>query len=249
MAEKLALLLTCEHGGNRIPPAYQSLFRGRRRLLESHRGYDRGALAAARAMAGRLDAPLIHAEVSRLLVDLNRSPRHRALFSEATRGLPGATRADILARHYWPHRLEVERWIGRRIDAGRTVIHVAVHSFTPVLNGERRRAGIGLLYDPARPVEAALCAAWKAALKAAAGSCGRAAVRRNYPYKGVSDGLTRHLRARFAPGRYAGVELELNQALLRRTGGRALARCLAETLADAMQSLSNASQTAGPACP
>jgi predicted N-formylglutamate amidohydrolase len=239
MTERL-LLLTCEHGGNRIPPAYRPLFRGRRRLLESHLGYDRGALAVARALSKRLGSPLLHAEVSRLLVDLNRSPGHRALFSEVTRALPAAARADLLARHYWPHRLEVERWVRRHATAGRAVIHVAVHSFTPVLNGVRRGADIGLLYDPARPLEAALCAAWKAAL----GRHGLA-VRRNYPYRGVSDGLTRQLRARFAPGRYAGIELELNQALLRGARARALPRRLAEALADAMRSLSNASQTAG----
>jgi hypothetical protein len=37
-------------------------------------------------------------------------------------------------------------------------------------------------------------------------------VRRNYPYAGKGDGLTRILRRRFPPTRYAGIELELNQA-------------------------------------
>jgi predicted N-formylglutamate amidohydrolase len=238
MAETVVLLLTCEHGGNRIPPRYRALFRGQRRRLESHRGYDRGALACARAMAARLAAPLFAAETSRLLVDLNRSLHHPALFSAVTRPLPRVVREQILEHHYHPHRRRVERWIASRIKSGRVVTHVAVHSFTPRLNGERRTADIGLLYDPRRALEAGVCAAWKQALKVD----GRAA-RRNYPYRGVSDGLTRHLRGRFPPERYAGIELEINQRLLRRRGLEALRRQLADTLAVAISSLSIRSQS------
>ena len=56
MPERPALLLTCEHGGNRIPPRYRTLFQGHRRLLESHRGYDRGALAVAILMSRGADS-------------------------------------------------------------------------------------------------------------------------------------------------------------------------------------------------
>ena len=42
------LLRTCEHGGNRVPSAYRSVFRGARSALDSHRGQDMGALALAR---------------------------------------------------------------------------------------------------------------------------------------------------------------------------------------------------------
>ena len=46
-----ALLITCEHGGNRVPHAYRNLFASASRLLQSHRGYDAGALALAREIA------------------------------------------------------------------------------------------------------------------------------------------------------------------------------------------------------
>src|SRR3954454_24119921 len=69
-------LVTCEHGGNRIPARYRPLFAGAEALLESHRGYDPGALQLGREIAAALDAPLVSANVSRLLVDLNRSIGH-----------------------------------------------------------------------------------------------------------------------------------------------------------------------------
>jgi hypothetical protein len=53
-----------------------------------------------------------------------------------------------------------------------------------------------------------LCARWQEALRRRERSL---VVRRNYPYRGVSDGLPTHLRRRFRERCYAGVELEVNQ--------------------------------------
>jgi predicted N-formylglutamate amidohydrolase len=96
------------------------------------------------------------------------------------------------------------------VAAGRRVVHVAAHTFTPELDGVVRTADVGLLYDPARRGEHRLAAAWKAALSVAAPQL---RVRRNYPYAGKGDGLTRELRLRFPAARYVGIELEVNQAL------------------------------------
>jgi predicted N-formylglutamate amidohydrolase len=208
VARTVYLLITCEHGGNRIPARYQPLFAGRGALLASHRGYDPGALSMARDLAHHFRAPLVHATVSRLLVDLNRSIGHRGLYSEATRALARAERARILARHYAPYRDEVEALVARAVAAGRRVVHVSSHSFTPVLDGCVRQADIGLLYDPERRGERALCAAWSALLAA---EIAPLRVRRNYPYQGRNDGLTLRLRRRFPAAHYVGVELEINQ--------------------------------------
>jgi predicted N-formylglutamate amidohydrolase len=104
-ASRSALLLTCEHGGNRIPPAYRALFRGGAAVLASHR---------------------------------SRRSRERDF-----------------------------------------------------------------------------CLRWQAALRMLAPQL---RVRRNYPYKGVADGLPTWLRHRFVDASYVGVELEINQALF--TGRR-----------------------------
>ena len=225
-----AFVITCEHGGNRIPAAFAGLFRGQRARLDSHRGYDPGALVLARAMARACGAPLVASNVSRLLVDLNRSSGHPGLFSGATRGAPAAVRADILARHYLPYRQRVEGLVGAAVARGRRVVHISSHSFTPVLDGRRRRADVGLLYDPGRSGEATLCACWKSALAQRAPSL---RVRRNYPYAGKADGLTSHLRRRFPPAAYVGVELEVNQRIVA-AGGRPWA-ALRTTLIDSLR--------------
>ena len=201
-------LITCEHGGSRVPERYRCLFAGHEELLRTHRGYDPGALALARQLAGALDAPLFLSTVSRLVIDLNRSVGHPRLYSEATRPAPPAVRREILLRHYLPYRARVEDWIAKQVGQGRRVVHISSHSFTPVLAGEVRNADVGLLYDPARRGEAELCRRWRAALKGAAGDL---RVWLNYPYTGRSDGFTAWLRRRHAADRYLGIELEVNQ--------------------------------------
>ena len=187
--------MTCEHGGNRIPAPTGRCFAEQRPLLDSHRGYDPGALAMARALATALDAALVTSTVSRLLVDLNRSLGHRHLFSPATRAAPAPLRAQIVDRHYLPHRAEVDATRPRDGPRGWRVIHVASHSFTPVLDGVVRRPTSGLLYDPRRRPRSRRCA--RAGRPASPRVEPALRVRRNYPYAGKDDGLTAHLRASF----------------------------------------------------
>lgn len=207
-AAPVTLIVTCEHGGNRIPAEYRPLFRGFEDVLASHRGYDPGALSLARELAVATDAPLVAATVSRLLIELNRSPGHRALYSDRTRDLPQEEKARILARYYEPYRREVEDRVRSLTARRRRVVHISSHSFTPVLHGEVRRTDIGLLYDPRRGPESIFCREWAALLGARIAPL---RVRRNYPYRGYADGLTTYLRRQFAQGAYLGIEIEVNQ--------------------------------------
>ena len=203
------VVVTCEHGGNRIPAEYARLFRGWHRALRSHRGYDAGALAMARDLAVAMHAPLVASTVSRLLVDLNRSLSNRRAWSAATRPLGSVEKNRVVQRHYAPYRRNVSTIVDDAVRSGRRVVHISSHSFTPVLDGQVRTADVGLLYDPARPGETALAELWKAAFAEHAPGL---RVRRNYPYAGKGDGLTRALRRRHPPARYLGIELELNQS-------------------------------------
>ena len=201
------LVITCEHGGNRIPKAYQALFDDQA-LLDSHRGFDPGALSMARALATAYAAPLVSATISRLLVDLNRSVGNPTLHAEAIRKLPVEMRQQILNRYYLPYRTQAEQLVRRTIADNGRVIHLSSHSFTPVLAGKVRHADIGLLYDPSRPGETQLCEKWRKALKKCAPDL---IVRRNYPYAGKGDGLAAWFRQQLSPAVYVGIELEINQ--------------------------------------
>ncbi len=215
-----------------MPAAYAHLFAGAGPVLDSHRGLDYGALEVARAFGRRLKVRPYTATTTRLVVDLNRSPHHRNVFSEYTRPLTREQRAAVMAAHYWPYRNAVEGAVDAAVARGRAVLHVASHSFTPVLRGEVRNCDIGFLYDPRRRAEVRFIDAWHAAVRAAAPEL---ELRHNYPYRGTSDALVTHLRRKHGDTRYAGVELEVNQKHVGSRGWRALVGLLTETLAEAAE--------------
>lgn len=210
-------LITCEHGGNRVPAAYRHLFAEHQALLATHRGYDPGALAMARDLARALDAPIVTALTSRLLVDLNRSIGHPKLHFDTVRRTGGQARRDIVQRYYQPYRNRVHAIVSHAVATGARIVHLSSHSFTPVLDGHVRNADIGLLYDPARPPEVELCDRWQVSLRTHAPQL---RVRRNYPYAGKGDGLTTLLRTQFSSDQYVGIELEINQKHILGAGRR-----------------------------
>jgi len=225
------LVLTCEHGGNRIPRPYAHLFRGSARLLASHRGWDRGALQLARLLSHELRRPLLAVPWSRLFVEANRSPGNRRIWSHLTKDLPHEERQQILDRWWRPHREQVESAIADAIARGHRVVHVAVHSFTPELDGEVRNADVGLLYDSRRKQEAAFSRGWATALR---GIDPALRVRLNYPYAGAADGLTTWLRRRHPQSRYLGVELEINQAIVGTPRWRRFQQRIAQSLRESI---------------
>ena len=209
---RTAFIVTCEHGGNAIPAAYGQRFAGREALLATHRGYDPGALGIARDLARALRATLVVSTVSRLLVELNRSPGRQFRFSPVMREAPPPLREEICRRHYTPYRQKVESFVARAVAAGARVVHLSSHSFTPVMNGVVRHGDVGILYDPARLQERTLASRWQRALEALRPTW---IVRRNYPYRGTNDGFTTYLRKRYGDDAYAGIELEVNQKRVR----------------------------------
>lgn len=237
-----AVLVTCEHGGNRVPIAYQDLFRRAGPTLASHRGWDSGTVALGRSLAraAARELPEIPeivprvATVTRLLVDLNRSAHNPRVFSEWTARLSREERKELLERYHTPHRAAVDEDVADLAERGHRVVHLAVHSFTPSLNGQERQADLALLYDPARAGERALAGAWARRLQA---RLPELRVRRNQPYRGASDGLTTWLRRRHRDACYMGIEIEANQRLLDEGGRfpREVAHALAETLAEVLR--------------
>ena len=197
------LILTCEHGGNRVPPPFNGLFS--KTLLHTHRGYDPGALAVARDLAAATRAPLFHSTISRLLVELNRPLGHpQVLYKD----FPGTTREALIRRYYLPYWRAVEAAVLKRVRSGCRVLHLSSHSFTPRLAGVRRTADIGLLFDPRRPAEVYFCKRWEMALRKRAP---RLRVRANDPYRGTGPSLVQALREKLPGARYVGIQLEINQ--------------------------------------
>ena len=224
----LEIVVTCEHAGNDIPESYSNLFPADAvGFLVSHRGWDPGAWEVATYLADRLNAPLYGCHTSRLLIEVNRSLHHPELFSEFTASLGVDDKEILIQEVYRPYRDAVMERMRRGPGP---VLHLSLHSFTPVLHGQVRAMEIGLLFDPANPLEAACCDFVRSSLQH---NLPTISIAFNEPYKGVDDGFTTGLREAFPSGGYAGIEIEVNQKLI----GTRLWEDMEEALVDSVRDL------------
>lgn len=161
------ILLICEHASNHLPARYRTLGLGPDEL-ESHIAWDPGALGVAQELSRLLDAPLIHATVSRLVLDLNREPSAPDsiwTLSERT-PIPGNIDLGEEERAYRVHEVydafhnAVDDFANARMKAGEIGAVVSIHSFTPVYRDVPRPWQIGLIFNRderyARSVEVGL---------------------------------------------------------------------------------------------
>lgn len=185
------VIISCEHAGNEVPPAFNHLFDKNQEILNTHRGLDIGALELTQSLGRAMDTQVHIHTISRLLVDLNRSLHNPTAFSEFMQGADAQTPEQVVRDYYLPHREKLEKMIRRSIRNKKAVLHLSVHTFTPELNGQVRNADIAFLYDPQRSSEKAFCWSWRKKL-------GRKLpdmkYRMNYPYRGTMDGFTSYLR-------------------------------------------------------
>lgn len=151
-AEGAGPVIVCEHAGRRIPRALGTLGLADEQLSR-HYMWDIGALYLARALAGRLDAPLIHQPYSRIVCDCNRRPDVPSFIPLAGEGeaVPGnqnldeASRGERIEGIWRPFHDSVARFLDAR--AGQPTALVTVHSFTPVFFAKPRRWIAGVLHD------------------------------------------------------------------------------------------------------
>lgn len=146
------IVLVCEHASNYVPPHLDGLGLPPDKLVE-HIAWDPGALGVAEKLSDMLDAPLVFANVSRLVLDINRQPDHPGSIvslSEAT-AIPGnaaLSDAERLVRCdaiYQPFHAALEDVVATRRHRSPWVI--SIHSFTPVYKGVARPWHVGILHN------------------------------------------------------------------------------------------------------
>jgi len=159
-------VLICEHASKFIPARYLGLGLPDSEL-QRHIAWDIGAEATAVELSRLIDAPLVLANYSRLLIDLNRPPRSATAIptlSEATvipgnRNLSEAERAWRIDHLFTPFQNRIAALLDGRKAAGKPTRIMAVHSFTPVYNGVSRPWHAGVLFRKSRRFGEALIAA------------------------------------------------------------------------------------------
>lgn len=146
-------LITCDHATNRVPPEVANGDLGLpAQDMGRHIAYDIGAAGVTRHLSDLLGAPAILSRFSRLVIDPNRGEDDPTLVMRlydgtlipANRHIDDAEVARRRDAYYRPYHQAYADLAARRDD---TLI-VAIHSFTPRLNGRHPRPWhIGILYD------------------------------------------------------------------------------------------------------
>lgn len=213
-AQKTVYYLSCEHASKFVPAKYRSLFRNHSELLNSHRGWDPGAERVAEAFQDRLGIDCVYGDCSRLFVELNRSLRNKNLFSFITRPLPKAEREQILDEYYFPYRETVASDIGKLIKRNYRVVHLSIHTFTPVLNTVVRETDLSFLYNPGALLTRPLCETAAVFMNQA---YPKLRTRLNYPYRGTVDCMPTYLQRKFSSSLYVGMSIEVNQKFFEKT--------------------------------
>lgn len=213
----LPALLVCDHASNHVPESLAGLGVSAADRA-THIGWDIGAAAVAEALGQRLRLPVILATHSRLLIDCNRRLDDVSAFPVSSGGIPvpgnqrlsAAEQQARAERYYWPYHHAVRDRLQALEALAPAPALVAIHSFTPTLDGAQRPWHFGVLWDKDSRIAKPLLAALRAS--------GEFVVGDNEPYSGRHPAdftLDHHAEGEGRPH----VGIEIRQDLIKSAAG------------------------------
>lgn len=191
-----SFLFSCDYATCAVPEAYREIFRGAEDEVASIKGWEPGALNLAQGFAMKFRTPLVHADVTRLLIDFEKDGDDR--WSQFSQKLPEATRLKLIDRHERPYRTQLKQRIAEDLRRHVALLHVMIHT-------DPTTDGLVLLETPVgAELAETFSNAWRARLVAA-----DVDVRQ---VKGVPiHPLGTELSAAFPASQYAQVKLSVSQ--------------------------------------
>lgn len=149
-----SLVFICDHASNRVPEEFGD-FGLTEAELQRHIAWDIGAAAVTEILSKYFDAPALLSEVSRLVIDCNRSLDDPGLTPAISDGTAIPANQDLTERerrrrwkaYHQPYHDAIEEVIAAKLADRQSPIVVSVHSMTPVMKGF------------ARPWQIAMCSA------------------------------------------------------------------------------------------
>lgn len=202
------VVLSCEHASQRMPEGY-AWHPEDEHLRGTHWAFDLGVRELTLELALHIGAPAVLSRYSRLLVDPNRSLSSETLFRTTAEGRPVRMNANLseedkaerLERLYHPYHRAVSRAVEETVSAP---VVFAIHSFTPLYEGDPRPMEVAVLFDKADDLAHRLGRDMEA---------GGLKVAYNAPYSGKAGMMHAVERHATEFGREA-VELEVRQDLV-----------------------------------
>ncbi len=151
---EIPVLLVCDHASCRFPKSLgdMGLDPFARRC---HLAVDIGAGPLTERLAESLGVTAVLAQYSRLVMDCNRQLMDPSAYLEygdgtvvpGNRNLHQADKDLRASTLYWPYHDALDKQVQRLSKLGPPPAFIAIHSFTPVMNGEARPWEMGVLWD------------------------------------------------------------------------------------------------------
>ena len=146
------ILIICEHAGLAIPQKLGRLgIADDLDLAEQHIAWDIGAGAVARGLARLLGAGLILQNYSRLVIDCNRALTSPQSIPEVSDHIPIPGNVDLTAEEITARQTEIFRpyddLCHQVLEQTQVRFVIALHSFTPEMDGVARPWQISFLYN------------------------------------------------------------------------------------------------------
>jgi len=148
---KSDIILLCEHGGLKIPEAWNNLGLSTV-FLETHFGSDLGSRNLTLATAERLGATAVLSNYSRIFLDYNRKKHDPSCIRTDLGGIPIPGNLHLndeernirerIARH--PFEKAVAGWVESEAFTAKAVI--SIHSFSPFWENTFRSCEIGVMW-------------------------------------------------------------------------------------------------------
>ena len=154
-----AFLFSCNYATCAVPEAYREIFRGSEEVVGSTAGWEPGSLNLAQGFAMKFRTPLVHGDVTRLLIDFENDGDAR--WSRFSLKLPETTRVKVVDRHERPYRTSLKQRIAEDLRRHDALLHVMIHT-------DPKTDGLVLLETPVgADLAEKFSNAWRARLAAA----------------------------------------------------------------------------------
>ncbi len=127
-----AILITCSNATCAVPEAHRELFKGHEDQVTSTDGWEPGSLNLAQGLAMRFSTPLIHGDVTRLLIDFDQDGDQR--WSKISSKLPDATRIKLIDRHQEKFRQLIRARLEEDFKRHDALLHLIIHT-APIADG------------------------------------------------------------------------------------------------------------------
>lgn len=192
-----SVLVSCEHATCAVPGGQRALFEGREDELHSEAGWEPGALNLGQSFAMAFRTPILHGEITRLLIDLEADEASR--WGKYADALPAQTRDRFATQLWFGYRNALAARIAEDLQRHGQVVHV----FSHVLAAPPGQVVLRVPTDAPRACE--IAAAWAEEATGESLACRVVA-------GGLPGDLVTHLASQFDTACYLPIRLEVASA-------------------------------------